>query len=279
MIVEKSNKCPFDPVDVCNGKETARFVVMRSTCLTTQKLTRVKEEKRWFISHGILPSALLSLQEMAHHIYRFLYREVMVPRPWVQERIDGFKAKVDWDQKHVIGIHVRTGGVSKERTRWGRFLNEKDVTLFYKYAMAITNALEEGKSLAQSSLRSEVEGNVPAKQGVVWYVLSDQDSIKSQFVSRHSSYVVSTNCDMTHTNRGREIKADPGFTCALVENYLLSASDVMILTTRSTYGYLARHRTNTPYITVDVGDYGRWSKKSSTEKKKLPVEMWDVTDL
>ena len=278
--METSNQCPFDPVEVCNGKETARFIVMRSTCMTAQKLTRVKEEKRWFTSHGILPSALLSLQEMAHHIYRFLYREVMVPKPWVQNQIEQFKSSIGLEGKQVIGIHIRTGGVSKEGIRWGRFLNERDVNLFYKYAVALTSELEAGKPIGQKkSLRPEMEGNVPAKRSVVWYVLSDQDSVKAQFAKKYPQYVVSTSCDMTHTNRGREVKADPGFTCALVENYLLSMSDVMILTTRSTYGYLARHRTNTPYVTVDIGDYAKWAKRSAAEKKKVPLEVWDVLDI
>ena len=138
----------------------------------------------------------------------------------------------------------------------------------------------KAKTIGQKkSLRTEMAGNVPAKRGVAWYVLSDQDSVKAQFAKKYPQYVVSTSCDMTHTNRGREVKADPGFTCALVENYLLSMSDVMILTTRSTYGYLARHRTNTPYVTVDIGDYAKWTKRSAAEKKRVPIEVWDVLDI
>lgn len=49
---------------------------------------------------------------------------------------------MDWEHRYVIGVHVRTGGVSREGTRWGRFLNEKDVKVFHRYASSITLAYE-----------------------------------------------------------------------------------------------------------------------------------------
>ena len=65
--------------------------------------------------------------------------------------------------------------------------------------------------------------------------------------------------------------------CALVENYLLSSADVLVLTTRSTYGYLARHRTNAPYVTINLGDYEEVMKR--IDRNQVPIEKWDVNDV
>ena len=273
LFVLKTNECPFDPVSVVQGNEQARFIVMRSTCLTTQHLTKLREEKRWFIDHGIAPRGLVSPQEVAHHIYRFLYHDVMVPRPWVQEMIDDFKRETAWDSHYTVGVPVRTGGVSREGTRWGRFLNEKDVKLFERYALFVTRAYEEGNPMGVSRVREETG------KKVMWYVLSDQEYVKDSLKKKYPQYVVHTNCDMTHTNKGRTMKHDPGFTCALVENYLLSSTDIMVLTSRSTYGYLARHRSNAPYVAIDLGDYDRWLKKTEAKKKELPVAQWNADDV
>ena len=103
--------------------------------------------------------------------------------------------------------------------------------------------------------------------------------MKDSLKKKYPQYVVHTNCDMTHTNKGRTMKHDPGFTCALVENYLLSSTDIMVLTSRSTYGYLARHRSNAPYVAIDLGDYDRWLKKTEAKKKELPVAQWNADDV
>ena len=272
LMVLKTNECPFDPLDVCHGEEDARFIVMRSTCLTAQQMIKNRNDKLWLSQNGILPHSLISLQEMAHHIYRFLYREVMVPRDWVQNQIDQFKQSVDWEHKYVIGIHIRTGGVQSEVIRWGRFLNEKDVRLFKRYASTISISYEKGTPLGGRTnyyMKSNEMEKFNNRYPVLWYVVSDQKSIKDTFL--RSDRVVSTNCALVHTNRARENKEDPGFTCALIENYLLSSSDILVLTKRSTYGYLARHRTNAPFVTIDVGDFKK--------KQNIPVEVWDAFDM
>ena len=53
----------------------------------------------------------------------------------------------------------------------------------------------------------------------------------------------------------------------------------MVLTSRSTYGYLARHRSNAPYVAIDLGDYDRWLKKTEAKKKELPVAQWNADDV
>ena len=103
---------------------------MRSTCLTVQQLIKERSDKSWITDRGIMAKTLVAPQEMVHHVLRFLYREAMTPRPWVQAQIASFQARVQWESHYVIGIHVRTGGMGHEGTRWGRFLNEKDVAVF-----------------------------------------------------------------------------------------------------------------------------------------------------
>lgn len=130
------------------------------------------------------------------------------------------------------------------------------------------------QGLSKSLVEMKREMNMP----VVWYVVSDQETVRDSFRMKHPQYVITTSCDMTHTNRARVQKGDPGFVCALVENYLLSSSDVLVLTTRSTYGYLARHRTNAPYVTINLGDYDEVIKKG-VDKTQVPIEKWDVEDV
>ena len=87
LFVEKTNQCPFSAVDACHGKVEARFIVMRSTCLTVQQLIKERSDKSWLTDRGVLAKTLISPQEMVHHILRFLYREVMVPRAKVEKSI------------------------------------------------------------------------------------------------------------------------------------------------------------------------------------------------
>lgn len=283
--MEKTNQCPFNPLDVCHGKVDARFIVMRSTCLTVQQLIKERSDKSWLTDRGIMAKTLIAPQEMVHHVLRFLYREAMTPRRWVQAQIDAFQARVRWAEHYVIGIHIRTGGMGHEGTRWGRFLNAKDVAVFKAYAAALTHSFENGAAQGMNLRRADpgerdrIEVKMKARMPVLWYVVSDQDAQKEEWRAEFGEMVQFTQCEMKHTNKGRQKKADPGFTCALLENYLLSLSDTLVLTTRSTYGYLARHRTNVPFVTVDLGDYQKWAKMTRAQKEVVPLSTWTVDDL
>ena len=252
---------------------------------SVQQLIKERSDKSWITDRGIMAKTLVAPQEMVHHVLRFLYREAMTPRPWVQAQIASFQARVQWESHYVIGIHVRTGGMGHEGTRWGRFLNEKDVAVFKAYASSLTNSFQNGAAQgmnlrrADPNERDRIEVKMKAKLPVLWYVVSDQDAQKDAWKEEFGEMVAFTQCEMKHTNKGRQKKADPGFTCALLENYLLSLADTMVLTTRSTYGYLARHRTNVPFVTVDLGDYQKWAKMTRAQKEVVPLSTWTVDDL
>ena len=285
LMVKQSNECPFDTVAACHGEVDAKFIVLRSTCLTIQNLVKNKSDKRWFAEQGVTPKTLSGPKEVVHHINRFLYREVMTPREKVAKAIEAFKKETAWSDHFVIGMHIRTGSVNKERVRWGRFLAEDDVKLFKEYMRTLTRAYESGGELVHTAKRSEsfvlqaLKEKEAKKLSVKWYVLSDQDGIKEAMEKENPEYVIETRCAMSHTNQALKSKDDPGFMCALVESYLLSDTDMMVLTKRSTYGNLARHRTHAPFVTVDMGDYKKWKKMDAKERAILPVEYWDVSDL
>ena len=207
----------------------------------------------------------------------------MTPRPSIQQIIDQYKQQFQWDEYYMVGIHIRTGGVNKERIHWGRFLEDKDVQMFKKYAKMLEKSYKGGVLEGYVKKSTGEEDGVPVsvqkffnKAPIRFYVLSDQDMIKDQIMDELGEEAVTTKCEMTHTNRSRKKKDDPGFICALVENYLLSSTDFMILTTRSTYGYLARHRTNSPFIAVDKGCYANWKKLKPSERLDLPTERWNT---
>ena len=168
--------------------------------------------------------------------------------------------------------------------KWGRFLDEKDVRLFKRYVTELTEAYESGKNVLQLGRKDDfyaalVQKKQEMKLPVKWYVLSDQDGIRAEFEKEYPEYVVGTKCEMSHTNQALSKKDDPGFMCALVESYLLSSTDVMVLTKRSTYGNLARHRTHAPFVTVDKGDYEKWKKSGKDKQSDIPLEFWDVSDM
>ena len=149
MIVEKSGECPFDTVAACHGEVDARFIVLRSTCLTAQNLVKNRGDKRWFADHGVVMSTLVTAKEAVHDISRFLYREVMTPREKVAEMISAYQKELRWSDSFMVGVHIRTGSVNKERVKWGRFLDEKDVRLFKRYVTELTEAYESGKNVLQ----------------------------------------------------------------------------------------------------------------------------------
>ena len=284
MIVEKSGECPFDTVAACHGEVDARFIVLRSTCLTAQNLVKNRGDKRWFADHGVVMSTLVTAKEAVHDISRFLYREVMTPREKVVEMISAYQKDLRWSDSFMVGVHIRTGSVNKERVKWGRFLDEKDVRLFKRYVTELTEAYESGKNVLQLGRKDDfyaalVQKKQEMKLPVKWYVLSDQDGIRAEFEKEYPEYVVGTKCEMSHTNQALSKKDDPGFMCALVESYLLSSTDVMVLTKRSTYGNLARHRTHAPFVTVDKGDYEKWKKSGKDKQSDIPLEFWDVSDM
>lgn len=284
MIVEKSGECPFDTVAACHGEVDARFIVLRSTCLTAQNLVKNRGDKRWFADHGVVMSTLVTAKEVVHDISRFLYREVMTPREKVAEMISAYQKELRWSDSFMVGVHIRTGSVNKERVKWGRFLDEKDVRLFKRYVTELTEAYESGKNVLQLGRKDDfyaalVQKKQEMKLPVKWYVLSDQDGIRTEFEKEYPEYVVGTKCEMSHTNQALSKKDDPGFMCALVESYLLSSTDVMVLTKRSTYGNLARHRTHAPFVTVDKGDYEKWKKSGKDKQSDIPLEFWDVSDM
>lgn len=284
MIVEKSGECPFDTVAACHGEVDARFIVLRSTCLTAQNLVKNRGDKRWFADHGVVMSTLVTAKEAVHDISRFLYREVMTPREKVAEMISAYQKELRWSDSFMVGVHIRTGSVNKERVKWGRFLDEKDVRLFKRYVTELTEAYESGKNVLQLGRKDDfyaalVQKKQEMKLPVKWYVLSDQDGIRTEFEKEYPEYVVGTKCEMSHTNQALSKKDDPGFMCALVESYLLSSTDVMVLTKRSTYGNLARHRTHAPFVTVDKGDYEKWKKSGKDKQSDIPLEFWDVSDM
>lgn len=284
MMVEKSGECPFDTVAACHGEVDARFIVLRSTCLTAQNLVKNRGDKRWFADHGVVMSTLVTAKEAVHDISRFLYREVMTPREKVAEMISAYQKELRWSDSFMVGVHIRTGSVNKERVKWGRFLDEKDVRLFKRYVTELTEAYESGKNVLQLGRKDDfyaalVQKKQEMKLPVKWYVLSDQDGIRTEFEKEYPEYVVGTKCEMSHTNQALSKKDDPGFMCALVESYLLSSTDVMVLTKRSTYGNLARHRTHAPFVTVDKGDYEKWKKSGKDKQSDIPLEFWDVSDM
>lgn len=284
MMVEKSGECPFDTVAACHGEVDARFIVLRSTCLTAQNLVKNRGDKRWFADHGVVMSTLVTAKEAVHDISRFLYREVMTPREKVAEMISAYQKELRWSDSFMVGVHIRTGSVNKERVKWGRFLDEKDVRLFKRYVTELTEAYESGKNVLQLGRKDDfyaalVQKKQEMKLPVKWYVLSDQDGIRTEFEKEYLEYVVGTKCEMSHTNQALSKKDDPGFMCALVESYLLSSTDVMVLTKRSTYGNLARHRTHAPFVTVDKGDYEKWKKSGKDKQSDIPLEFWDVSDM
>ena len=166
-----------------------------------------------------------SLSEIRKMIYFFMYSEVIQIKPHVQALIDQTKQQLRWDAYYWIGVQVRTGHMPGDEDL-NLFLMKNDIDVFQKAAMNRTR-----------------EAQVAQRKPIKWFLATDNVKIRDKVLKSRPEYFISANCTIRHSLRDiLSDKESNGMLCTLLDSYLLSSCNELVLTLRSTYGLLAANR-------------------------------------
>ena len=227
--------CNLDFDAILHGKDSHQYIVMETgSCGLFHYFVKSPSLSQWMENHGIMPPNTKTYQERMHYLLQFLYVDVMIPSQSIWNQVQKFKQQVQWDSMQVIGIHIRTGMLDGN-IPWGRFLEKEDIALFAMGAERHTKKLKRRDS----------------KRPVKWLVMVDNEMIREDFKKMAGEHYFSSERSVIHS-KGGELK---GIENSLIDSYLLSECDVLILTMKSTYGYLAKHRSGAIHNSIAPGAY------------------------
>ena len=198
---------------------------------------------QWMEDHGIVPPNTQNHLSRMHYLLQFLYVDVMIPNPSIWSQVQQFKRQVQWDSMQVIGVHIRTGMLDGN-VPWGRFLEKEDIDVFAVEAERHTQKLERRDR----------------KKPVKWLVMADNKEVREAFKKTAGERYLSSERSVIHSKDG-ELK---GIENSIIDSYLLSDCNVLILTMKSTYGYLAKHRCEAVHNSIAPGAYKKLNMKSSS---------------
>ena len=241
IISQYGKNCNLDFESLLNRTDSHQYIVMNTgTCGLLNYFVHSTSLSQWMQDHGIIPSGKTTHLMRMHCLLQFLYVDVMIPNPSVWDQVQAFRNQVQWDSLQVIGIHVRTGMLDGN-VPWGRFLEREDIPLFFREAERHSAKLKRAN---------------PAKP-VKWLVMVDNKEIRNEFKEKAGEYYLSSERTVLHSKDG-EIK---GIENSIVDSYLLSECKVMILTMKSTYGYLSKHRGEAIHNSISPGLHKKVNKK------------------
>ena len=205
---------------------SGQFVVIRGSCKVLDFVATSDNFFDLLNDNGfILNPKKRSLNEIRKMIYFFLYSEVIQLRPQVQTLIDATKRQLRWDDFYWIGVQVRTGHMPGDEDL-NVFLMKNDIAVFEKAAMNRTKTAQ-----------------MTQKKPVKWFLATDNVKIRDRILKSHPEFFISANCTIRHSLRDiLSDKESEGMLCTLVDSYLLSSCNELVLTLRSTYGILAANR-------------------------------------
>ena len=184
-------------------------------------------------------------------LYHFIYTEVIQVHPDIPDYIAAEKERLEWSSYYWIGVQIRTGHMPGDETL-NTFMVREDLEMFNMYA-------EQQTEIARKNLTTK-----PIK----WFVASDNENIRDQMLERHPDLVVVSGCEIRHSFRDVERdERSNGMMCTLLDNYLLSNCNELIITAKSTYGILASFRN--PSIKKLLVYRGDWRTRNG-RKHNLP---------
>lgn len=234
-IISQSGKhCGLNLEAILNGTDPHKYVVIRGYCGIIHYFIHTPYLTKWLTKIGVFPSSSLFALDRTHLLMQFLLVDVIVPQPSIWDTVTQFKLQSHWDDYIVLGIHIRTG-LLEGNVGWGRFLEKDDIDVFYKEAMRSTRQLER----------------IRPDKPVRWLVLVDNDGVKEEFRKRAGKYFLSTDLQVVHSKEG----ISKGIENSIVDNYILSECHLLILTMKSTYGYLAKHRCEASHRSIAPGSH------------------------
>lgn len=170
-----------------------------------------------FVYSGLVRSAARGdFSAIADEVYYRLLNFFTLTKA-LQAKLDSISSS--WENRWVIGLQIRIGlgnGVFLDNCR---FLFEKDVETFVYYAEYFSN---------RTNLKP------------IWFISTDSVSIKEMFYERFPNVSFSVkDLPMKHTMVSSYRSNDPATQRAILDNYLLSRSDILITTGWSSFGKMA----------------------------------------
>lgn len=125
----------------------------------------------------------------------------------------------EWKDRFVIGMQIRVGIGNSAFSDNCKFLFQKDINTFIHYAKYYSN-------------RTSKEA--------LWFVSTDSPDVEFLFKSQFGKKVFILNdLPMKHTKVLAYSYFDPAVQRAILDNYLLSKSDILITTAWSSFGEMA----------------------------------------
>lgn len=128
----------------------------------------------------------------------------------------------DWGNRYIVGMQIRVGIGNSNFADNCKFLFQKDIHTFIYYADYYSN-------------RTSKEP--------LWFVSTDSPDVESMFKMQYGSRVFTvSDLPMKHTKVLAYNPKDPAVQRAILDNYLLSKSDLLITTAWSSFGEMALGR-------------------------------------
>lgn len=170
-----------------------------------------------FVTSGLVRTAVRGdFAAIADEVYYRLLNFFTLTKP-LQEKVDSISSS--WKNRLVIGLQIRIGlgnGVFLDNCK---FLFDRDVETFVYYAEYFSN---------RTNLKP------------IWFISTDSVSVKQMFNKRFPGISFSLkDLPIQHTMASSYRNDDPATQRAILDNYLLSRSDVLLTTGWSSFGKMA----------------------------------------
>ena len=132
----------------------------------------------------------------------------------------------DWNTYYVVGMQIRVGIGNSAFSDNCKFLFQKDIDTFIHYAEYFSKR---------------------AGKKALWFISTDSPDVEKMFKEQYSKtwkIVSISDLPMKHTKVLAYSYKDPSVQRAILDNYLLSKSDLLITTAWSSFGEMALGRMN-----------------------------------
>lgn len=152
-------------------------------------------------------------------IHFLIYNYFIIPSNPIRVFLKKYKKM--WEEYFIIGVHIRTN-----RKNWneaaGPFQNQT----------GINNTIHE-------LVKSTKEFN---KTNTKWFIATDNEDILEYFKSNYPQYLLTVEGMPINHSKRSNTETDLGVYHSILDSYLLSYCDSLILTASSTFSTMAWHR-------------------------------------
>lgn len=191
-----------------------------TNCPLFRSLAKNDEYYSTFVNRGLVRTAKRGeYDKIADEIYfrllHFFSLEKSIQATYEQ-------IKTSWENHFVVGMQIRVGIGNGNFADNCKFLFASDVQTFIHYAQYYTN---------RTTLKP------------IWFVSTDSPDVEMMFKQQYADRVFTLDSfPMKHTKTLAYSYGDPAVKRAILDNYLLSRSDLLLTTNWSSFGEMAMGR-------------------------------------